>query len=242
MNTGNPHHLQEAQFVPEVSASNMDVFAGERETRSFNRAHQHSSIVRVLRVALPLIGVFIITVLFGAYFWSRTSSPQLTIEQTVIEDNKMVMKNPKLNGLDKQNRPYNMTAEQAITNPLEPKQVELVGIDANVPMDEGLFAKILAGTGFYDSEAKTLQLDGNVDVKTDDGMAMKLENADINMGLGSLITENPVTITTEQAIISADSLAVEKNGERVIFQNRVRMTIYPDKIEQAKTVTEQAAQ
>lgn len=245
LNTGNLYHYPDSSPVQnhaQADASNMDFIGGERDIRSFNRAHQHSSLVRVLRIAFPLIGVFIIALLLGAYFWSQSSAPQITIEKTTLENNKMVMKNPELNGVDKENRPYNMSAKEAITNPLEPKQVELSGINARVPMQEGLFANILAGTGFYDAEAKTLQLGGSIDVKTEDGMSAKLQNADVNMGLGSLISEDPVTITTEQAVISADSLAVEKNGQRIIFQNRVRMTIYPDKLEQAKNETSQNTQ
>lgn len=232
----------QGHFAGEAAESNMDFLSEERDVRSFTRAHRHSGLVRILRIALPLIGVFIIMVLVGAYFWSQMGAPQLVVEQTIIKDNKMVMKNPELNGVDKQNRPYNMTAAQAITNPLEPKQVELTGINAKVPMDTGLFANILAGTGFYDSEAKTLQLGGDIDVRTDDGMTMSLKDADVNMGLGSLITDNPVTITTEQAVISSDALAVEKNGERIIFLNRVRMTLYPGKIEQAQAAASAKAQ
>jgi len=216
----------------------MDFIAGERDLKAFNRAHRHSGIVRILRIALPLIGVFILSVVLGAYFLSQSSMPEVTVEATEIRNDKMVMKNPALKGVDDQNRPYNLTASEAITDPTQPKQVELLEIDANVPLEEGLFAKIVAGTGFYDAEAKTLKLGGEVDVRTDDGMMLRLQDADVDMGLGSLITNNPVSITTEQAVISSDKLTVENNGEKVVFENRVKMTIYPDKIEQAESTSE----
>jgi len=221
-----------AAAVGSAPDHSMDFIGGERDLRSFNRAHSHSSRVRVLRIALPLIGVFIISVVAGAYYWSLTFLPDLVIESTVIENNKMVMKNPELNGLDKENRPYSLSAREAITDPSEPKKVALVDIAAQVPFEEGLFANIIAGTGFYDSEAKTLKLGDNVDVNTDDGMTMSLKDADVDMGTGSLVSKNPVVIKTEQAVISADSLTVNNNGEKVIFESRVKMTIYPDKIQQ----------
>jgi lipopolysaccharide export system protein LptC len=216
----------------------MDFLGGERDLHSFNRAHSHSGRVRILRIALPLLGIFIISVVAGAYYWSQKSLPELVIESTVIENNKMVMKNPELNGLDKESRPYSLSAREAITDPSEPKKVELIDIAAQVPLEEGLFANIIAGTGFYDSEAKTLLLGGNVDVNTDDGMTMSLKDADVDMGSGSLVSKNPVIIKTEQAVISADSLTVNNNGEKVVFENRVKMTIYPDKIQQDKPSVE----
>ena len=220
----------------------MDFLGGERDLRSFNRAHRHSGIVRFLRIALPLTAVAIIAILVSAYFWSQSMLPNLKIETTAIIDSKMVMKNPELNGVDKDNRPYNLTAREAITDPEKPRQVELLEIDANVPMDQGLFAKVLAGTGFYDAEAKLLNLGGEVDVKTDNGMTMNLQDADIDIGAGSLKTSNPVMITTEQAKISADRMFVENNGGNVIFESPVKMTIYPDKIEQAQKATDAKAQ
>lgn len=214
--------------------ASMDFIGGERDVRSFNRAHRHSGRVRFMRIAFPLAGIFIVSIVTGAYFWSRTTLPDIAIESASMENDKMVMKNPKLNGLDKENRPYNLSARQAITNPQEPRKVELIDIAAQVPVEEGLFANIIAGNGFYDAEAKTLKLGGNVDVNTDDGMTMKLQDADVDMGAGSLVTINPVVITTEQATISADSFSVQNNGEKVVFETRVKMTIYPDKIQQAK--------
>ena len=212
----------------------MNFIGGERDLRSFNRAHRHSGRVRFLRIAFPLAAIFIVSVVAGAYYWSRASLPDIAIQSASIENDKMVMKNPELNGLDKENRPYNLSAREAITDPLEPRKVELLDIAAQVPVEEGLFANILAGTGFYDAEAKTLRLGGNVDVNTDDGMTLKLQDADVDMGAGSLVTHNPVVITTEQATISANSFSVQNNGEKVVFETRVKMTIYPDKIQQAK--------
>ena len=237
-NNGNTPRVESGQTYqrePDFDLRDLDFIAGERDVGDFNRALRHSNRVRILRVAFPLIGVFILSLVIGAYFWSQSFLPQVTIAATEIRNDKMVMKNPALNGVDEKNRPYNLKASEAITNPKQPKQVELMQIDATVPMDEGVFAKILAGNGFYDADAKTLKLGGEVDVKTDNGMTLRLQDADVDMGLGTLVTQNPVSITTEQAIISSEKMSVANNGEVVVFENRVRMTIYPDKIEQTKS-------
>ncbi len=207
----------------------LDFLGGERDARDFLRANRHSGRVRFLRITLPLVALFILTVVVGAYFWSATGAPDVTIQSASMEDGRMVMSNPKIDGVDDRQRPYTLAARQAIQNPADLGKVELDGIDANIPMEEGLYAKILAGRGFYDADAKTLKLQGNVDITTDDGMNMTMQDADVDMDAGSLKTANPVAIQTEQAEISAMSFTVENNGEKVIFENRVRMTIFPGK-------------
>lgn len=223
-----------------LQTGGLDFIGGERDARDFLRANRHSGKVRFLRVALPLTGIFILFVVIGAYWWSLPSTPSVSMQSAGIENGKMVMKNPELNGVDQQQRPYTLVAREAIQDPTVPNEVELNNIDATVPMEDGLFARILAGKGFYDSKAKTLKLDQDVDIKTDDGMKMTLKDADIDMEAGNLQTASPVSIVTEQAVISADSFAVENNGEKVIFENRVKMTLYPDKIQQAQKPAEEA--
>ena len=232
-----------------LQSGGLDFIGGDRNVKDFLRADRHSGKVRFLRVAFPLAGVFILSVVIGAYWWSLPSAPSVSVQSAGIENGKMVMKNPKLAGVDDKQRPYTLIAREAIQDPAVPNEVELTDIDAKVPMEEGIFAKILAGKGFYDSKAKTLKLDKNVDIRTDDGMSMTLTDADVDMDAGNLLTSNPVSILTEQAKISADSLSVENNGEKVVFENRVRMTLYPDKIQDAQkssgansTGTVQAAQ
>jgi lipopolysaccharide export system protein LptC len=233
-------HPLNNQQQGKLQAGGLDFIGGERDARDFLRANRHSGKVRFLRVALPLAGVFILFVVVGAYWWSLPSTPSVSMQSAGIENGKMVMKNPELNGVDQQQRPYTLVAREAIQDPAAPNEVELNNIDARVPMEDGLFAKILAGKGYYDSKAKTLKLDQDVDIKTDDGMKMTLKDADIDMEAGNLQTANPVSIVTEQAVISADSFTVEKNGEKVVFENRVRMTLYPDKIQGAQKPGEAA--
>jgi lipopolysaccharide export system protein LptC len=216
-----------------MAAGGLDFIAGERNVTDFQRASRHSARVRFLRIAFPLLAVFILSIIFGAYLWANTSLPEVSIASTRISDGKMIMNNPEVNGVDSAQRPYNLTAKEARQDPKLPAQIELLEINAHVPMDEGLFARILAGTGFYDSDAKTLQLGGEVDVKTDNGMTIRMQDADVDMNAGLLKTANPVSMTTEQAQISSDRLTVENNGKKIVFENRVKMTIYPDKIDQA---------
>lgn len=196
--------------------------------QAFIRATRHSGRVRFLKIAMPLAGLVIIAGLILSYVWSALSLPSASIASMAIVEGRMVMSNPEVTGFDSSKRPYKVVAQQAIQDPKEPKKVELSEIDASVPMDEGSFARILAGSGFLDGKAKTLKLGDTIHVKTDDGMTMQLEEAHIDFDKGLLTTERPIAMESARASIAADKLTVEENGRRVIFENRVRMTIHPE--------------
>ncbi len=148
-------------------------------------------------------------------------------------DGKLVMNNPRIAGTDSQERPYSLTAVRAVQNAQKPTQVTLEQITGNLAIDDTNSADVTAGIGVYDSIAKTLELSGNVAVDTKDGMALRLEGASIDIGAGTLSTDKPVSIDTGRAKITANSLTVSDKGKKIVFENKVRMTILPIDPEQA---------
>ena len=94
-------------------------------------------------------------------------------------------------------------------------------------MSKQISANVVAGNGVYDADAKTLILRETVEVITTDGMFIRLEGADVDLENGTLITNSPITATSPQADISSSTLHVEENGDRLIFDGNVRMTLKP---------------
>ena len=79
------------------------------------------------------------------------------------------------------------------------------------------------GANFHFSESLLLQED--VVIKGARGMDLLLEDANIDIKTGTMESSNPVQVKSENANISADSVRVEDNGNRILFNNRVKMTI-----------------
>jgi lipopolysaccharide export system protein LptC len=202
----------------------------DAELTAFHRARRHSGLVRMLRIILPLAAVFILSLLIGAYIWSQSGVADFGADSVSMENGRMVMRNPDLNGVDPKGRPYRLQAREAVQNPAAPSKVELVDIDATLPVEENISARLLAGNGFYDADAKQLKLSNKVNVTTNDGATIDLEAADVDIYAGRLITDQPVSLRTDQASITAQKLAVEDNGKRIVFEDRVRMVLYPAEI------------
>lgn len=198
-----------------------------RSTAEFERAQRHSRRVRFLRLALPLGGAATIVLLVAAYVITQFSLPSVDIEAAKVVDGKLVMANPKLAGSDGSNRPWSLTAERALQDAARPTRITLEKIEATLPVDGDNAADIEAGVGVYDADAKTLELSGTVSVALRDGMTIRLEDAAIDIGTGKLTTSRPVAIDAGRARVTARKLTVENRGKTIVFEDSVRMTLYP---------------
>lgn len=203
------------------------ISANRRVAKEFARAQRHTSRVRVLKRTLPAAGIFAILAIVASLFLSGAELPSVNLGSARIEDGKLVMDAARLTGTDDSNRPYDLKAERAIQDAETPSRIALEGISAKLPMEDTVFAHVTAGNGLYDAEAKTLSLGGVVAVDTDNGMSIRMNDADIDIDSGNLRTTSPVEVDTGRANVKSESLIVENNGKTIIFENRVRMVIQP---------------
>ncbi len=201
---------------------------GENRTLAdFERARRHSQRVAMLKVGLPAFAALTMVVILGTLFFAGSKLPSVDIGSTKIEDGKLVMDNPHLNGTDSNQRPYDLSADRAIQDADQPTRIMLEKIKARLPMTDTSFASVTAGTGIYDADGKTLRLGDAVAVDTEDGMSIRMEDAAIDIESGTMSTQNPVSVDTGRAFVSAETLLVEDKGDKIVFENRVRMTIRP---------------
>lgn len=194
---------------------------------AFGRAERHSRRVRVLKLVLPLVAG-VIAVSFPVYSY-MVAPPSVTVQAdgSAFSDGKLVMANPKLDGLTKENLPYSLNALRAIQNAANDGVIELEGINAKLPVSADNVATVGASHGVYDRDKNTLNLDKEITVSTTDGMVAKLKSAFLDMGKGTMTTDQPVDITREGSRITADTMSVTENGKVLIFENRVRVNIDP---------------
>jgi len=237
-----PHANVQSRPIPAPPLNNLDFLSGGRDASEFEKAKIHTKRVKRLKWVLPIVGVMVIA-MFGVAMITRSLNvPGLDISSIAIDGGNLVMENPKMNGLDEKQRPYNLTAVRAIQNTENPSRVELESIVARLPMDNGVFANVTAGNGIYDTNAKTLLLGGEVFVEIDNGMKIKMLDADLDLETGRLQTSNPVTMTSNEATISSQSLLVENNGGKIVFERKVKLTLYPAKFQDKKIAASQLKQ
>lgn len=210
--------------------------AAQRRRRvdaAFRSALRHSGHVRMLKLALPLVALAMVVVFVGKSWLAAPEGVSVSLGRTAIQNGRLVMADPKLDGFTADNRPYTMTAERAIQDIGGGAEIDLEGISARLPFDEKNWITVVADTGVLNREASKLKLDSEITVKTDTGVTAVLQSANVDMDAGSLVTDKPVDIRLDGTHIRADSMTVREKGDVMIFERRVRVNIDGERLQTA---------
>jgi lipopolysaccharide export system protein LptC len=200
----------------------------------FHSARHHSRRVRLLKVVLPSLAAAMALGFFGYSYLSKPARLSMDVASSAISNGKLVMSNPKLEGVTKDNLPYSMTASRALQKLDSTGTVELENMKAKLPVNANNWAMIDAPAGVYDSNRNTLDVTSAITVTTTDGMVAKLKSAFIDLGKGDLKTGEAVDIALKDTKIVADSMTVLENGKVLVFEKRVKMQISADRLKAAQ--------
>ncbi|MDA8870619.1 LPS export ABC transporter periplasmic protein LptC [Rhizobiaceae bacterium] len=199
--------------------------ANRRTDRDFARARHHSVFVSFARFGLPVIAALSIAGFVGLAALSYTPLGDVDVASIGLSDGKLVMEEPKLAGFDSDNRPYTVWANEAVQDLTVPDRIELDTIIAKLPFGAGKQANLDAGSGTYDTKAETMRLRGVIRITGDDGLDIRLEDAFIDMSTGAMTSKKPVSVATDDATVTANSISVYDSGKRIVFTDTVRMNI-----------------
>ncbi len=203
---------------------------------AFRRAKKHSRRVRFLKIVLPASAVLVATGFVAASWMGGSPALPVDVTSTAFSEGKLVMANPKLEGLNNDNRPYTMTAGRAVQDSAGSGLFHLEDIDAKLPMDAKSWATVDAASAIYDRDKNTIEFTSDMLLTTTDGLVANLKSAFIDMGKGDMKTSQPVDIKLAAGTqIAAGSMTVLENGKVLIFENRVRMAIEPQRTDPQTT-------
>lgn len=211
-----------------------DPFQGEgRVEKAFRSARRHSTLVRLLKAGLPVAGVLMVVAFVGQSWISSVTPEAVSVSGAAIESGRLVMSDPKLEGVTSENRAYSMTADRAIQDIGAADRVDLEGIRARLPFESDNWIDVDASKGTFDRTANTLDIQSEVTVKTDTGITALLKSARLDIGAGSLDTDDPVDISMDGTRVLADSFSVREKGAVMVFQDRVRVVIDAKRLQTA---------
>ena len=141
-----------------------------------------------------------------------------------VGDLANVMKNPNYQGLDKDNMPYSVMADEAVQQDAE--TVLLTNIKADMATKNDKWLALHAGEGELKITGKTLQLSKKVDMFYDGGYEFRTERAFVDMAKGEASGDVPVEGQSPMGVLTADRFSVTSRGEKILFQGNVKLTIY----------------
>ena len=209
----------------------------------FAIAARHSRMVRVLRIAVPgavmlaMAGIVAVSI-FNPF---RLLLPKLPLDlgNLVVSGTKITMESPHLSGYTPDQRPYELWAKTAIQDITDPDHVDLKKLRAKVLMEDQSTVTLDALNGLFDTKEQLLDLHKDIYMHTTTGYEAWLTQAFVDMGKGTVTSDEHVDVKWQDGTLSADKLRITGGGEVVRFEGHVVMNI--DKLPAAESAPEQPA-
>jgi lipopolysaccharide export system protein LptC len=193
----------------------------------FKAAHRHSARVRLFRGAAIAGSLLAIVLISAAVLVSplRRLPGDVSIGRVGLDGAKVILDFPKISGLQKNGRPFEIKARSGIQDLTIPNVIELLGIESTIGTADTSTTWVNAAHGIYNSSHDKLTLEGDIRIKNSAGYDIWLKTARIDFKTGGLISEEPVKVVLEGGTIAAKELDVSENGHKVSFGGEVTSTI-----------------
>jgi lipopolysaccharide export system protein LptC len=204
-------------------------FGRADRNRAFRAAVRHSRHVRILRVAVPLTAGLVllsgvaIAVLFKPL--RALSNASVDIGSLVVSGTKINMNQPRLAGITRDNRRYDMIAQAAAQDITKPDMLELQGIRATMEMRDKVTFETTAKAGVYNTKTEQLTLSQNIVVTSSSGYQAFLNEAVVDVRGSHIVSDKPVEVKTATWTINANRMEVRDSGDLMRFERGVFVTL-----------------
>jgi len=140
------------------------------------------------------------------------------------ENDRPMMINPKLQGMDAKGNPYTVTAKTAAQ--IDAENVELRQLQADITTESQNWVTIFADEGSLNSAADVLFVRGNVRLFHDAGYQFNTESALVDMANEMVKGEKPVRGTGLLGSIQSNAFQLWSKQHHIRFDRRVKVVIY----------------
>lgn len=209
----------------------------------FAIAARHSRLVRVLRVAVPAAVILAMAAIIAVSIFNpfRMLMPKLPLDvgNLVVSGTKITMESPHLSGYSPDQRPYELWAKTATQDLVDPNHVDLNTLRAKVLMEDRSTVTLDARDGRFDTKEQLLNLTKDIFLQTSTGYEARLTQAFVDIGKGTVTSEEHVDVKLLQGTLSADKLRITGGGEIIRFEGNV--VLYLDKLPSEETASEPAS-
>ncbi len=149
--------------------------------------------------------------------------PRLDLREA--QDLRMVQ--ARYSGIDRQNRPFVITAEVARQNPNADDLVSLEGPKGDMTTASGSWYEVTAYTGIYQPQRQFLDLFGNVQLFQDKGNEFRTDSAHVDMASGTVEGNEPVEGQGPFGHVTGEGFRVLDHGDTIIFTGRSHLVLMP---------------
>jgi lipopolysaccharide export system protein LptC len=136
--------------------------------------------------------------------------------------------NPRLQGMDSEQRPFQITADLGARSQNEGGEeiYDLTNPKADIVLKDGTWVALNANDGRFESNSNTLYLAGNVNLFHDEGYEFQTTTARVNMDDSTASGDEHVDGQGPFGILKAEGFRVLESGDRIIFIGPATLTVF----------------
>jgi lipopolysaccharide export system protein LptC len=190
----------------------------------------YTRVVRVLRYVLPATAALLIGLAIG---WPQLVGGGAGLIAPILAPGKieggdvMRMHNPRYVGQTGDAEPFEVTAASAHMDPARPNRIHLDQLVADIASAGTRQVRLLAASGIYDRTSEDVDLDGGIEVTTNDGYRFETPSARVNLDRGRVVGQEPIAGSGPSGTIAAERFEFRNGGDVLRFNGRVRVTLNP---------------
>lgn len=211
--------------------------AVERRTRNVTRVpdrragggQNYSRFVSAMKLLFPLLaGVLLLLIAI----WPQIQGgvDQFRFSMTKLDKNDardLSMVNTRYSGVDRQNRPFTITADVAREKPGATESIALEGPKADLTTNGGVWIALTAENGLYKSFEQTLDLTGNVELLQDRGNSFRTTSVHMDLAAGTAEGKEPISGQGPFGRIEAQGFRVLDKGNTIVFTGKTKLSVEP---------------
>lgn len=180
---------------------------------------RHSRRVALLKRLLPAIGVSLLLLISVwprlAPLWDRMRVAFPAIDLRDARELDMI--NPRYAGVDREGRPYIVTAASGRQLPDRQDLMSLHDPKADMKSHSGVDIVVTAETGIYQSQTQLLDLFDDVTLTHQNGTRFVTQSARVNAATGQAEGDKPVEGHGPSGDIKSEGFRVLDKGDKILF-------------------------
>lgn len=198
----------------------------ERRPPSAAQLARRRVLVAVAKRALPLAALALLSsIALWPEFENQAERGRVAFRRVAeVRPDALHVVNPRYQGVDEQNRPFNVTAATAVQTANE-DIVALRAPRADLLLSDGGWIYLEANEGLYDKPRNRLDLDGAVAVHHDDGTQFTTARAALDLAAGAAAGDRPVAAQGPFGTLTAEGFRLTDRGQVVVFTGRARVVL-----------------
>jgi lipopolysaccharide export system protein LptC len=213
--------------APSDSLPVPETLAGLRPLPGVDR--RYSRFVSLAKRILPgVAGFLLLLVAIWPHLQAEVERVHFTaprLDPREAQDLRMV--NAHFTGIDRQNRPFVITADVARQSPNVDDLISLEGPKGDLTSTSGSWFELSGYTGLYQPNAQILDLFGNVQLFQDKGNEFHTDSAHIDMATGTADGHDHVDGQGPFGHITGQGFRILDHGATIVFTGHSHLVLVP---------------